>query len=70
LGDSSWPINSTKAAIGEDDRKTNFGSPHSGGALFAFCDGSATFLTLENSSDLVTLQRLSMRADGEVISGN
>ena len=68
LGDTAWPINSTSTVTGANDRKTNFGSGHPSGANFAYCDGSVQFLTLESSGDLVTLQRLSMRADGEVIS--
>lgn len=70
LADTAWPINSTASQIGADPRKTNFGSAHPGGANFIFCDGSSQFLSLEGSGDLVTLQRLSMRADGEVISSN
>jgi prepilin-type processing-associated H-X9-DG protein len=68
LGDTAWPINSRTNVIGADARKTNFGSGHPAGANFAFCDGSVQFLTSTNASDLVTLQRLSTRADGEVIA--
>lgn len=68
LCDSAWPINSTKSQIGETPRKVNFGSGHVGGVNFVLCDGSVQFLSLETSADLVTLQRLSMRADGEVVS--
>jgi prepilin-type N-terminal cleavage/methylation domain-containing protein/prepilin-type processing-associated H-X9-DG protein len=66
LGDTAWPINSTAAQIGIDSRKTNFGSGHPGGAVFAFCDGSVQFITLASTGDLILLQRLSMRADGQV----
>jgi prepilin-type processing-associated H-X9-DG protein len=68
LGDTKWPLNSKTAQIGADDRKTNFGSGHSGGANFAYCDGSVMLLTLESSGDLVTLQRLSTRNDGDVVA--
>ena len=43
-----------------------FGSLHSGGVNFAFGDGSVRFLT--SSIDLVTLQALSTRAKGEVVT--
>jgi prepilin-type N-terminal cleavage/methylation domain-containing protein/prepilin-type processing-associated H-X9-DG protein len=68
LGDTAWPINSSSRAVGPTARKTNFGSAHPGGANFAMCDGSVQFLTLESAGELATLQRLSMREDGEVIS--
>ena len=68
LADSAWPINATTAQIGADARKNNFGSGHSGGANFVYCDGSVQFLTLTNTSDLVMLQRLSLRADGQVVT--
>lgn len=68
LGDTNWPINSLRGEIGSTARMTNFGSGHTGGAMFVFCDGSTHFLTLEGSSDLVALQRLSIRDDGEVVA--
>src|SRR5262249_18556809 len=34
LGDTNWPINSPASLIGQDARKTNFGSGHTGGANF------------------------------------
>lgn len=68
LCDSAAPINSTAAQINTDARRTNFGSGHPGGANFAMCDGSVQFNTLASSGDLITLQRLSIRNDGEVIS--
>ncbi len=50
------------------DRMCAFGSGHSGGANFAFADGSGRFL--RDSMSLPTLQALSTRAGGEVISGD
>ncbi|QDU89586.1 Type II secretion system protein G precursor [Pirellulimonas nuda] len=66
LGDTAWPINSKRSVIGLDARKTNFGSGHPGGANFAMCDGSVRLMSHGNAGDLVVLQRLSMRSDGEV----
>lgn len=51
-----------------DPRVCAFGSGHTNGANFAFCDGSVRFLTMANTGDLPVLQALSTRAGGEVVA--
>jgi len=51
--------------IYEDLRMSTYGSFHSGGANFCFCDGSVKFLA--NTTPLLILQQLSTRNGGEVI---
>jgi len=67
LGDTAYPINAGFYVTGDQDLKNNFSSAHTGGSMFVFCDGSAQLLLLESAGELETLQRLSMRADGEVV---
>jgi prepilin-type processing-associated H-X9-DG protein len=57
-------------AFNEDLRVNAFGSGHSGGSNFVFCDGSVRFLTMTSTSDLPTFQAMSTPKGGEVFSIN
>jgi prepilin-type processing-associated H-X9-DG protein len=54
----------------EDDRVAAFGSGHTNGANFVFCDGSVHFLTTAGTGNLANYNALSTRAGGEVVTEN
>jgi hypothetical protein len=58
----------TTTPPGPYDSNNCFGGPHSGICQFAFCDGSVRGVL--NTVDLITLTRLAVRNDGEVITGD
>ena len=62
------PPTGTAVFFYTDRRTCAFGSGHTGGANFVFCDGSVRFLTLTGAGDLPTLQLLARPADGEVVT--
>jgi len=70
LGSAAVPINWMMPApvtqANFDLRVNAFGSSHTGGANFCLGDGSVRFLS--DSLDLVTLQRLCMHQDGQVVT--
>jgi prepilin-type N-terminal cleavage/methylation domain-containing protein/prepilin-type processing-associated H-X9-DG protein len=53
-----------------DPRVAAFGSGHTNGGNFAFCDGSVKFVTTTSNSSLPVYQAMSTRAGGEVASLN
>jgi len=65
------PVGSSPSSFAvTDPRVAAFGSGHTGGANFVYCDGSVRFMSLTGNSDLPTYQALSTRSGGEVASPN
>jgi len=70
LGSAATPINwmmpTPVTQANYDLRINTFGSSHTAGCNFLFGDGSVHFIS--DSLDLVTLQRLCMHQDGQVVA--
>jgi prepilin-type N-terminal cleavage/methylation domain-containing protein/prepilin-type processing-associated H-X9-DG protein len=66
LGDTRWGLNSSASTTGINSRRTTFGSGHTSGANFLFCDGSVNFIS--NDIYIVIYQRLSIPNDGIPVS--
>ncbi len=62
----NWKMPNPPTQANYDLRINVFGSSHTGGANFAFGDGSVRYMT--DSTDLLTLQRLCMHQDGAVVT--
>lgn len=62
------PANATANYANVNLRMSAFGSDHSGGANFAFSDGSTRYIT--EQIDMITFQALSTRKSGEIIAGD
>jgi prepilin-type processing-associated H-X9-DG protein len=52
----------------QDKKFNSFSSAHQGGANFVMGDGSVQFVTLTSTSDLIVLQSLAIRDDGNVVN--
>ncbi|MEZ6139254.1 MAG: DUF1559 domain-containing protein [Zavarzinella sp.] len=74
LAGTLQPINYTMpAGVGpspsftyQDNRLSSFGSGHTGGANFVFCDGSVRFIAATSTASLANLQLLARISDGQV----
>jgi len=75
VSDVMWWIDDTAVTSGPNLGKTYyingtapqvFGSKHSGGAYFAFCDGTVRYFK-DDTNSLTTLKWLAGRADGKVV---
>jgi len=70
-GNVTW-VSGVYWSIGQGDLALNgsnpwaFGSSHTGGTYFVFCDGSVHFV--RDSTDPVVVQRLAIRNDGQAVS--
>ncbi|MFQ3591726.1 MAG: DUF1559 domain-containing protein [Gemmataceae bacterium] len=67
-GQAGAPTTQSAWFVFQDQRLSSFGSQHTGGANFVFCDGSVRFLP--NSTSQSVLGLYCMRADGQVIPSN
>ena len=74
IGSTRVPLNYTLAPgtpnvfANTDPRVCAFGSGHTNGANFAFCDGSVRFISNGDTSTLANYQALSTRIGGEVVN--
>jgi prepilin-type N-terminal cleavage/methylation domain-containing protein/prepilin-type processing-associated H-X9-DG protein len=74
LGSTRMPLNYNLGNLGitaptqsqTDQRVSAFGSGHTNGANFVFCDGSVRFVSNGDTSNLANYQALSTRSGGEV----
>jgi prepilin-type processing-associated H-X9-DG protein len=78
VGTGAYPLNNplppsptgTVGALWAYARAVTYGSGHTGGANFVFCDGSVHFLSNAINNTPTLLPALSTRAGGEVIDGS
>jgi hypothetical protein len=64
LRPAKYPLNSVRPMADDVENDVPFGSPHVGGAFFAFADGHVDFLADE--IDFATYQALSTRSGREI----
>jgi prepilin-type processing-associated H-X9-DG protein len=65
VSDVMWWIDQTNSTINGSSPQA-FGSRHSGGAYFVFCDGSVHFFS--DGADITTLRFMAGRNDGVVVN--